>query len=270
MTYEEYTQSVIKLNEYAHAYYVLDTPIATDEEYDILYHKVKEYESINKDNILPFSPTQRVGGTILKGFKKSKHLQRMWSLDDIFNITELEEWVNKIKKASNLIKAISNTKYVELWRFINALGIEHIGEGASKKLEYEFGLSCFSVSYEDLIAIDGFGEEIVSSFLKYVSDNRNTIQSLLDIIQPKIYTNENKQYLSGLSFVITGTLSIPRDDMKYKLESLGANISSSVSKKTDYLLYGKDAGSKKQKAIDIGIKIINEEQLEELINKMKI
>ena len=121
-----------------------------------------------------------------------------------------------------------------------------------------------------LIAIDGFGEEIVRSFLEYVYDNRNNIQSLLDIIQPKICTNKNNQYLSGLSFVITGTLSIPRDDMKYKLESLGANVSSSVSKKTDYLLCGKDAGSKRQKAIDLGIKIINEEQLEELINKMKI
>ena len=182
------------------------------------------------------------------------------------DLLELEGW--KEKRANNLIQAIANTKHIELWRFINALGIEHIGEGASKKLESSFGILCFKESFENLISIDGFGEEMVKSFLDFVAVNENLIQNLLEIIKPQSrkldYSN---QPLLGLSFVITGTLSIPRDEMKARLENLGAKISSSVSKKTNYLLCGTDAGSKEQKARELGVKIINENQLEEMINE---
>ena len=109
---------------------------------------------------------------------------------------------------------------------------------------------------------------MVKSFLDFVAVNENLIQNLLEIIKPQSrkldYSN---QPLLGLSFVITGTLSIPRDEMKARLENLGAKISSSVSKKTNYLLCGTDAGSKEQKARELGVKIINENQLEEMINE---
>ena len=192
------------------------------------------------------------------------------SILDLYTLTQddllpLEGW--KEKKASNLIQAIQNTKHIELWRLINALGIEHIGEGASKKLESAFGLSCFEASFEDLIALDGFGEEMVRAFLEFVFVNKETIHKLFALIEPTLTPKSNlAQPLKNLSFVITGTLSIPRETMKARLELLGAKINSSVSKKTNYVLCGEDAGSKRQKALELGVEIISEEDLERMLD----
>lgn len=98
ITSQNYLSMVEKLNAMAHAYYVLDNPIATDEEYDTLYHKVKEFELNNPHLLSPYSPTQRVGDTPLDEFEKNEHIQRMWSLDDVFNEQELKEWVERIYK----------------------------------------------------------------------------------------------------------------------------------------------------------------------------
>lgn len=192
------------------------------------------------------------------------------SILDLYTLTQddllpLEGW--KEKKASNLIQAIQNTKHIELWRLINALGIEHIGEGASKKLESAFGLSCFEASFEDLIALDGFGEEMVRAFLEFAFVNKETIHKLFALIEPTLTPKSNlAQPLKNLSFVITGTLSIPRETMKARLELLGAKINSSVSKKTNYVLCGEDAGSKRQKALELGVEIISEEDLERMLD----
>ena len=80
-----YRESVEILKEWAYAYYVEDNPIASDEEYDRLYHRVLEYERENPDNILDDSPTKRVGGVIRDGFRKAKHILRMWSMEDVFS-----------------------------------------------------------------------------------------------------------------------------------------------------------------------------------------
>lgn len=187
----------------------------------------------------------------------------LYSLD--FNeLLKLEGW--KEKKARNLIEAIAATKNIELWRLINALGIEHIGEGASKKLASSFGYRCFDQDKETLIGLDGFGSEMVESFLEFCRVNQGFISMLLKILTPTI-TEIAKidSPLSGKSIVITGTLSKSRDEIKALLESYGAKVSSSVSKKTDFLLYGEEAGSKLDRAKELGITLLDEEGLMQML-----
>lgn len=179
---------------------------------------------------------------------------------DFNELLKLEGW--KEKKARNLIEAIAATKNIELWRLINALGIEHIGEGASKKLALSFGVDCFNQNKEELIQLDGFGEEMVESFLEFCRVNQKFIHMLLKILTPKTTkTTISNSPLFGKSIVITGTLSKGREEIKEFLESYGAKISSSVSAKTDFLLHGKDAGSKLEKAKQLGVKLLSEEDL---------
>lgn len=105
-SHEEYLESIKTLNLYAKHYYELDDPIASDFEYDMLYKAVKLYEENNIDKIAKDSPTQRIGDKILKDFSKNKHKKRMWSLEDIFNPSDLDEWLTKL---SNAIARIQKT-----------------------------------------------------------------------------------------------------------------------------------------------------------------
>lgn len=176
------------------------------------------------------------------------------------DLLKLEGW--KEKKAQNALEGIAQTQGVELWRLINALGIEHIGEGASKKLQNTFGLEVFEKSFEDFIHIDGFGEEMAKSMAEFISVNAREIQTLLSIIQPSIpnKTLPTSSIFLGKSIVLTGTMSKDREAIKAELESLGAKVSSSVSKKTDYVIYGESAGSKLAKAQELGVKCLNEKE----------
>lgn len=186
---------------------------------------------------------------------------------DIYKITKetlqgKEGW--KDKKIKNMINSIQSTKNIQLWRFINALGIEHIGEGASKKLAELFGLGVFKITYDDLLAIDGIGIESAKSFISFIETNKNLIDELLKIIEP--IAKSNSGILQGETIVITGTLSKSRDEIAIMLENLGAKISSSISKKTTILLAGQNTGSKMDKAIELGIKILNEDEIMQIIN----
>ncbi|MBR4141612.1 MAG: NAD-dependent DNA ligase LigA, partial [Campylobacter sp.] len=95
----EYKKSVETLNLWAKAYYTDDNPIATDEEYDELYHKVLAYEKENPNEILAYSPTLRVGGEISEGFEKLAHESAMWSMEDIFDDNELIAWLGRGEKS---------------------------------------------------------------------------------------------------------------------------------------------------------------------------
>ena len=95
----EYKKSVETLNLWAKAYYSDDKPIATDEEYDELYHKVLAYEKENPNEILAYSPTLRVGGEISEGFEKLAHESAMWSMEDIFDDNELIAWLGRGEKS---------------------------------------------------------------------------------------------------------------------------------------------------------------------------
>uniref|UniRef100_UPI002625CAA9 NAD-dependent DNA ligase LigA n=1 Tax=uncultured Helicobacter sp. TaxID=175537 RepID=UPI002625CAA9 len=194
------------------------------------------------------------------------------NIKDIYtlNTTQLlalEGWQDK--RAQNLINAIQDTIGVELWRFINALGIEHIGEGASKKLAQKFGLETFNISLEDVMSLDGFGEEMAYSLIEFNRANKALIEQLLAIIQPRIeiLQIDSSHIFYGKTIVLTGTLSQPRDTISALLESKGAKIVSSVSKKTDFVVYGEKAGSKLETAQDLGIKTLNEAELFTLLTE---
>lgn len=173
----------------------------------------------------------------------------------------------KEKRINNLLNAIENTKGTQLHRVINALGIEHIGEVASKQICLEFGLDVVNIDEQSLVALDGIGEQMASSFVDFMEVNKELVLKLFDIIKPKV---EQKVEISenafkGKTVVLTGTMSKSRGIIKKELEALGAKVSSSVSKKTDYLIYGEDAGSKYDKAVDLGVNTLTEEQMLEMI-----
>ena len=172
----------------------------------------------------------------------------------------LDGW--KQKRANNLIYAIQNTIGVELWRFINALGIEHIGEGASKKLAQNFGIGVFELELSTILSPDGFGEEMAYSLVEFNHANKMLIAELLRIIQPKVelLKVDSSNPFFNKSIVLTGTLSQPRDEVIKILESKGAKIASSVSKNTDFVTCGEKAGSKLERAQTLGVKTLNEQE----------
>jgi DNA ligase (NAD+) len=191
------------------------------------------------------------------------------SVVDLFDLT-LEKLLKlegfKEKKSQNLLDSINNAKGCDYWRFINSLGIEHIGEVASKTLAENFGSNFTHASKEEIVACDGIGEEMAESLLEFVRVNADTIEKLQTLLEPKepIKREEAKENpFKGKTIVLTGTMSQSRGEIKEMLEALGAKISGSVSKKTDYLIYGEDAGSKYDKAMSLDIVCLNEEEMNE-------
>jgi DNA ligase (NAD+) len=147
------------------------------------------------------------------------------SLIDLYAIkySDLEDLEGfKDKKINNILNSIESSKGCDLWRFIVALGIDLIGEVAAKKLSERFGVSAFEASAEELSTIDGFGGEMVKSFLHFRETNRVDIEKLLAIITPKepIKKEIKESFLTGKTVVITGSLSRPRDVIKEVLEGL--------------------------------------------------
>ncbi|AXH12134.1 DNA ligase, NAD-dependent [Halarcobacter bivalviorum] len=173
----------------------------------------------------------------------------------------------KEKKISNLLNAIEKTKGTTLHRVINALGIEHIGEVASKQICLEFGLEVINIDLDSLIALDGIGEQMAKSFVDFMGVNKELVTKLIDIINPEVEVKQEvlENAFKGKTVVLTGTMSRSRGLIKKELEALGAKVSSSVSKKTDFLIYGEDAGSKYDKAIELGVSAITEEEMIEMI-----
>jgi len=174
----------------------------------------------------------------------------------------------KEKKSQNLLDALEGAKACEYWRFINSLGIEHIGEVASKTLAESFGFSFVDATKEQIVACDGIGEEMAESVLEFVRVNRDTIEELQNILKPlepvkKAEAEDNP--FKGKTAVLTGTMSQPRPAIKEMLESLGAKVSGSVSKKTDFLIYGEDAGSKYDKAMSLGVTCLREDEMKEML-----
>lgn len=172
----------------------------------------------------------------------------------------------KDKKITNLLNAIAASKTPSLERFIASLGIELIGEVAAKKIAQHQKQNWLSPSYDELISIDGFGENMAKSYLEFMRINREKIDELLSFITPKIQTQTPQtSQISNKTFVLTGTLSAPRQSFKERIEALGGRVSSAISSNTDFLLCGENAGSKLNKAKELGIEILNEAQFNALI-----
>ncbi|MBK1964290.1 NAD-dependent DNA ligase LigA [Campylobacter novaezeelandiae] len=171
------------------------------------------------------------------------------------------------KKINNILNAIENAKNCDLYRFITALGIEHIGEVAAKKLSLSFGFDWHKQSLESYENLEGFGNQMALSLCEFIRVNYQRIDNFYKILNLRLDQNEiqNDSKIIGKTFVITGTLSRPRDEFKALIESLGGKVSSSVSKKTNFVLYGEEAGSKLDKARELNITCIDENAFNELI-----
>ncbi len=194
------------------------------------------------------------------------------SLLDLYDLT-LEKLLTlegfKEKKAQNLLNSLENAKGSDYWRFINSLGIEHIGEVASKTLAEQFGSAWVNATKESIVVCEGIGEEMAESVLEFIRVNSVAIEKLQTILQPlePIKREEAKENpFKGKTVVLTGTMSESRGVIKEMLEALGAKVSGSVSKKTDFLIYGEDAGSKYDKAEKLGVKTLEEEEMKALCN----
>lgn len=172
----------------------------------------------------------------------------------------------KDKKITNLLNAIAASKTPSLERFIASLGIELIGEVAAKKIAQHQKQNWRNASYDELISIDGFGQNMAKSYLEFMRINREKIDELLSFITPKIQTQTPQtSQISNKTFVLTGTLSAPRQSFKERIEALGGRVSSAISSNTDFLLCGQNAGSKLNKAKELGVEILNEAQFNALI-----
>jgi DNA ligase (NAD+) len=175
----------------------------------------------------------------------------------------------KERRINRLLDAIANTKGTPLAKLISAMGIEHIGAVAGKTIALEFGLGLIDATEDELIAIDGIGIEMANSFLEFMRVNREFVLKLFDKVKPTI---EKKIEVVDNPFkdkivVLTGTMSVGRAIIKDMMENFGAKVSSSISKKTDFLIYGESAGSKLTKAKKLGVTTLTEEAMREMVLK---
>lgn len=185
------------------------------------------------------------------------------------NIASLERMGEK--SAENLISAIEKSKDNDLYRFVFGLGIRHIGVKAAKLLASKMGNmeNILNADVQDFEAIDGFGDIMAKSIFDFMSlrETREMIEKFYNLgINMKSEKVVLDTTLEGKTFVITGTLpGYKRSEASAIIERLGGKVSSSVSKKTDYVLAGEEAGSKLEKAINLNVKVIGEEEFKKMI-----
>ncbi len=193
------------------------------------------------------------------------------SKDDIMTLEK-----KKDKSAENLVKAVEKSKSNDLYRTVFALGIRHIGQKAAKLLADKFRTldNIANASMEDISSIDGFGEIMAESVYQYfqLDESKKLVEEIKslginteNLSAPKNIDESNPFF--NKTFVITGTLpNYKRTEAAEIIESMGGKVSSSVSKKTDFVLAGDEAGSKLTKAQSLGIKIIDESEFESMRN----
>ena len=197
-------------------------------------------------------------------------------VSDIYKITE-EDLLKldsfKEKKSQNIINSIKNSKKIDFSRFLYALGIPEIGNKTAKDLARKFENldNLETATKEKLLEVDDIGEVIADNIISFFKDkdNLDEIQNLFDvgvIISGKASAQTNEK-ISGKTFVLTGTLTRPRREIEEMIENLGGKTSSSVSKNTDFVLAGESAGSKLDKARELGVKVINEDEFFDLIDR---
>lgn len=190
---------------------------------------------------------------------------------DIYDITAGEITAlegHQEKSANNLIEAIERSKQNDLSRLLFALGIRHIGQKAAKLLSEHFGDidSIAAASEDEISAIDGFGGIMAKSAVEFfsLSQTSDLIARLkaAGVNMKSLKEKSDDQRFKGLTFVLTGTLpTLSRKEATDIIEGLGGKASSSVSKKTSYVVAGEEAGSKLQKANDLGIPVITQDDL---------
>ena len=189
------------------------------------------------------------------------------TFDDIASLKK-----NGTKFAENLINAINKSKENDLYRLVTALGIRHVGSKASKVLakKYKNIDNLANASFEELSMINDIGPVVANSIREFFMQDQT-----IDLIEKLKRSGVNTKILDdgtidnrfeGKTFVLTGSLELyTRKEAEDLIEKFGGKTSSSVSKKTSYVLAGEEAGSKLTKAQNLGIKIISEQEFKEMI-----
>jgi len=175
------------------------------------------------------------------------------------------------KSAENVLKEIENSKKLALERVIYGLGIRFVGERTAQFLAEHFGnmQDLVKASEEELQQVEEVGPRIAKSIVEFFAEPKN--RELVDELRAAGLTLKGKKKergtkLSGKTFVLTGTLAnYSRDEAKKMIEDAGGKVTGSVSKKTDYVVAGTDAGSKLDKAKELGVKVIDEKGMEALV-----
>ena len=223
---------------------------------------------------------------------------------DIFTLEERDQqsneplstwkgWRGKNKRANKLFEAISRARTISLDRFIFALGIRQVGEATARLLARHYHTLTHwrnsmekasdpnSEAWKDLLSINGIGERVAEDIVSFFREKQ--IQDILDqltnsrhghralVTVTDFELSESASSITGKTIVFTGTLeSMSRSEAKALAERMGANVASSVSKKTDYVVAGHEAGSKEKEARKLGLTILAEQQWLELIGRGKV
>lgn len=206
---------------------------------------------------------EKLMGTV--GLKEIPDVYKL-KYEDIIKIEGFKE-----KRTNNLLNAIENSKNPQLSNFIYALGIPNVGIKTARDLANHFkSFDKLRNSKEDeLIYIGDIGSITAKEIVEFFHDERivNSVNELFDLGISPLYEDDSNgpKPLDKKTFVLTGTLEIPRKELEEKLISLGAKVTGSVSKNTDYLVVGENPGSKYDKARDLKIEILSLEELDNLV-----
>ncbi len=217
-----------------------------------------------------------LGEKVVETLHDQSYLQ---SIEDIYLLENYKNDLKELpgfgtKKVEKLLDAINQSKQQSFDRLIFGLGIKHVGAKVAKTLVKNFNTieKLLNVTYDDLISIPDIGPEIALSVVNYFSNEANIerihkLKALgLTLHKDEVVTKQHP--FNGKTFVVTGTLdNYSREQASNMIESLGGKVSSSVSSKTDYLLAGKDAGSKLKKAKELDIYIMDENEFMVNVNE---
>lgn len=216
-----------------------------------------------------------LGDRIIEDFYNLHYVRK---ISDIYLISKYKKDIMELegygeKSVNNMLVAIENSKFNSLEKLLFGLGIRQVGAKTAKILAKHFKTidNLISASKEDLANIYDVGDIIADNLISYFSNEKNIdeINKLKNLGLNMTYIgNESEivnEYVMGKTFVITGTLSRSRDEIKDMLENYGGNVSGSVSKKTDVVIVGENPGSKYDNAIKLGITIWNDDDLKKYV-----
>lgn len=219
-----------------------------------------------------------LGEKLVHQLVESKRVRRIsdlfrLTLDDLLQLERMGK-----KSGENLLAAIETAKHTTFARFLVALGIRHVGETVAAILadEFETLAALLEAPTEKIQSVEGIGPVIAESVATFFADERNRAEALrcLELgvrwqrpdVKKKIAAQAGP--LAAKTFVLTGTLpTLTRDEAKARIEAAGGKVSSSVSKKTDYVVAGEAAGSKLDKARELGVRVIDQDALWELLGE---
>jgi DNA ligase (NAD+) len=178
------------------------------------------------------------------------------------------------KSSDNLLEALEKSKMTRLDRFLYSLGIREVGESTARALSEHFRSlqQLEDASIDELMSVADIGP-VVAENIRFFFDEEHNRKIIKRLLQHGVNWPESKasqgQVFAGKTFVLTGTLpSMTRDEARDKLLAMGAKVSSSVSKKTDYVVVGDSPGSKVDKAEKLGVKMIDESELQKLLSEV--